>query len=346
MRRIFWAALLSAGLCGCGEDSQDEASSETTGGQVLPTGGALTTYSVCSTTMTKAKVLSMFNGNLVFVSENRDKGSSMAEMIQTVVVNILANGLDFSSPYNFSFEGGDYTYANDAAGYTFSLYFAEAFGSFQAGDKIPYNLFDPDSFVTDVSVSGFPSLSVDYEEGPLFDLVEGSVDFDVASLSSFSIKLRLAGEKIKFSLASAGDYNGQAPRTQDVLHLVIANTPLTLTAIADQIAASGFGMSYTGTTYDSVYYDVEQDFVDTTFYIKLDDTGYFWEGPFNSVVTKNGVTMWQSGLLSQRQQNYAAYYCDESKTDLLGTATHDLDLQGGTFEFYDGTTLRYGLQGF
>jgi hypothetical protein len=176
--------------------------------------------------------------------------------------------------------------------------------------------------------------------------VNGSVDLSGASLSGLKVKLRLAGEKISFALNSVGEYKGQIPRTEDLLTLSMTSTPVTLTAMSDQIAAGTFGVAYTNTKYKSVYFSLNQVFGSSTFYIKSDATGYFWEGNYLSTITKESTNLYQKGLLSQRQQNYTEYYCDEARTQRVGVATHDLDLKGGTFIFEDGKLFTYRLDNF
>lgn len=342
--------ILTLLFVGCAQSKNDGQSEDPSTPTIASPGGrtASTTYGLCNSVLTGAEFMQFFNGNLVFVAEHEKSGKAASEAIGDLVTNMVVNGLDFAklADYGFSFSDGDYTFGVDGYGYTFSLFFAEDFAEFHAGDKIPYNVFTTSSYVTNVHVTLSPKPSYSYDEGPLFDLVDGSVKFSGATLSGLNAKLNLKADLIAFEMKSVSDVHGQVPREGDVVHLNVTTTRATLSEVNEQFQAGGFGVSYDGTTYTSPYFGVDQAISANTFYMKKDDTGFYWEGEYVSSVAKNAVTYYQKGFASSRDQNRTEYYCDAALAAHAGTALHDLDLKGGTFTFEDGATFAYRLEDF
>lgn len=335
-------------LAGCSMPEDDDPEEPEVVTVTSTSGGDTRTYGLCGSTLNHAQFLQFFNGNLVFVAEHSEDGKSASEAIGSLVASVVVNGLDFAelASYDLSFSDGDYTLGANGKGYTFSLYFAEAFGSFAAGDKIPYNVFDYESYVTDVEITLLPTPSYDFEEGPLFALVDGEVEFDGTTLASLKPSFKVHTDKIAFEMNSKADRHGQEPRQDDVIHLSMTTTRATLTEVNEQFEAGGYGMSYTGTNYVSTYFGIDQTITGGTFFMKKDAAGFYWEGEYTASVTKDAVTYYQKGLASTRVQNQTEYYCDEAMEGLAGTALHDLDLKGGTYTFRDGTTFSYRLDEF
>jgi hypothetical protein len=65
-------------------------------------------------------------------------------------------------------------------------YFAEVFGNFNAGDFIPYDIFDYKSVITNVQIKieDWNKVSHTYDPGPLYDLVNGKVSVSFVSRAS------------------------------------------------------------------------------------------------------------------------------------------------------------------
>lgn len=335
---------------GCGKDAATTSTQgEDSGGTVtVLSGGTQPTYSLCSTSLTKKEFVRLMNGNLVFVADATQHGKSAAEAITQLVTMLVVNGIDPEklADYSFDFTDGDYTFKSGNEGYTFSLYFVADFGAFKSGDKIPYNVFDYHSYIKNISVAILPTPSVTYDHGELFDLVDGSITTSGVSLSGLKVAFHLKTELINFALNSRSIYHGQSPRDEDTLLWSMTTTPLVLPRVKEQFDAGGFGLTFDGTVYDSKYYDVKQTYGVSPAFIKSDATGYYWELTYQSLVEKTGLTVYQTGLASERQDNVTNYFCDESLATPIGVARHAPDLESGVFTFTDGTTVAYGLVGF
>lgn len=309
---------------------------------------------VCEAELTTSEFAEFLDGNLVIVAAYTEQGSSAGEMLGGLFVGLVFNGLDFANLGSTvpTFQDGAYTLTNGTTELGFTLYWAEDWQDHTAGAPIEYNLFDPDSYITNLSVSNIDivrgTVEVDYDEGPLFDLVDGEVEIDPSNPLDVSFRVRLRTDLIAFDAFSSKAYMGMPPRDADELQIMMRTTQASLTGVVDQFRAGGFGFSYDGTAYDSVYYDIDQVFDSSTFLITQDDDGsWFWQGDYQSTVTKGGQTLYQSGTVSNLDENTTAYFCDAGRTARIGVARHRLDLAGGTFEF-DGSddTVVYGLEPF
>lgn len=338
-------------LAACSSDSSsDAASDEAASKGTVSVIGSVTepTYSLCETTFTKTEFLKMMNGNLVFVANANSHGKSASEAIGELVTMLVVNGLNFETlaEYEFDFEDGDYTFKAGDDGYTFSLYFASDWQTFSAGDKIPYNVFDYTSYLSNINVRVLPTPAITYGHGPLYDLIDGSIDTSGASLASLKVDFKIHTELIAFALKSQSTIAGQAPREADTLLWSMTTTQAALPTIAAQFAAGGYGLDFGGTVYDSKYYDLVQTYGTSPALIKKDDTGYFWELTYQSVVEKSGVELFQTGIASERVANTTSYFCDAEHAARIGVATHASDFESGSFVFEDGTTIAYGLEDF
>ena len=360
MRRLTWMMApwisLALALQGCGSSSSTSGTgsdgTSPTGGVTVLSGSGLGSgsqqYSLCSTTLSKQDFLKGLDGNLVFTASAISHGRSSAQQIGGLIAMLVGNGIDPAKlkDYDLSFASGDYTYKAGDEGYTFSLYYAADLGSAKAGDKIPYNVFDYKSYLTGISFSILSTPNFSYSHGPLYDLIDGSASVTGTSLAAIQAKFKLKTDLINFVLTSQKAYLGQAPRDHDTLLWKMATTAASLTTIQSQFAAGGFGLLFDGTTYTSLYYGIVQTYGSSPALIKKDDTGYYWSLTYEASVVKGDLTMYQSGVASERSSNYTKYYCDNARTNLIGTATHSTDLQSGVFAFADGSKVSYGLSDF
>lgn len=330
--------LLAISFGGCNEQIPETEQSE---------------YTICERTYSKTDFLQLMNGNLVIVGEYCGKSDSSLGMVANLLVNMFLHGIDFSqlSDYDIEFEDGSYIAGIEDTWISFTLFFAEDFGEHSAGEKIPYNVFDMDSWVTNIDISVsfdgiIPDVDYSYNEGPLYDLIDGDVSFSGVSLSGLSISLKAKSELVAFSMDSVNTYQGQEPRTSDTLTLHMSTSRIVLKDMIEQINAGGFGFSYDGTAYHSEYYGIDQTFSDSMIFMKDDGEGWYWEGSYQSKMEKDNAVLYHYGFVSNIEQNSTDFYCDESLTDKIGTSFHDLDLEAGTFRFEDGTEVRYGLEEF
>lgn len=309
-------------------------------------------YDLCGATVSHTEMMRFLDGNLVVVASHVEQGVGAGQIVGGLVAGLVLNGIDFSNlDYEPAFSDGRYELTNGDAYVGVTLYFAEDFGPHAAGDVIPYNVFDVSSYVKDFEITSFDPFSgdvgFDFEEGPLYGLIEGDVDFDIDNPTSISIRVRIRTDLVAFEAKSEKTYFGMPPRMDDELRVVMTTTHARLDEVYAQFLGEGYGFSYTGTTYDSPFFGIEQELTDSLFLMKRDEGGgWFWEGDYESDVTKSPLTMYQSGFVSNLEGNYTEYYCDAALTTRAGVAQHHLDLSGGEFVFEDGTRLPYGLMPF
>ena len=100
------------------------------------------------------------------------------------------------------------------------------------------------------------------------------------------------------------------------------------------------------------FFAARDEFEDADLVIGEDEEGSGWiEGEYTTRretrlfafdLERTG-RLFSEGLLSSRVQNRTAFFCDSVRSELWGTALHDLDLRGGELTFADGEALRYGL---
>ena len=340
-----------ATIQGCGSKSTATGTNSedtNTSGSVTVLSSTTQQYSLCATTLSKQDFLKGLDGNLVFTTNAVSHGRSTAQQIGGLVKMLVSNGIDPAKlkDYKLSFADGDYTYKAGDEGYTFSLFYAADFDTAKAGDKIPYNVFDYKSYLSSMSLTILPTPTFTYSHGPLYNLIEGSVDVSGKSLAAVQAKFKLKTELISFVMASQKTYLGQAPRDHDTLLWAMTTTAATLPTIQAKFAAGGFGLLFDGTIYNSIYYGIVQTYGSSPALIKMDDTGYYWSLSYLATVTKGSLTMYQSGEASERSTNFTTYYCDSARTNLIGTATHATDLSSGVFTFADGSKVSYGLSDF
>lgn len=306
-------------------------------------------YAVCANDFGHADMVKFLDGNLVVVARHVGHGVGKGEIAGGLVLGLVLNGIDFSDlDYEARFADGTYELTNGDESLGVRFYFESAFGEYAAGDIVPYNLFDPESFVENFRVTNVDLLSgrvtVDYDQGPLWDLVDGDVDIDTDDPTDVSVRVRIHAEMLAFEAFSEGTIYGRPPRQEDELHVVMTTTRAPLLDVYDQFLAGEYGFRYTGTSYDSVYYGIDQEFTDSLFLMGSDgDDRWTWSGDYRSTVTKGDMTLYQNGFVSNLDRNTTEYYCDEELAERAGVAKHRLDLLGGTFVFEDGTKVPYGL---
>ncbi len=306
-------------------------------------------YRLCDKASSHDEFARFFDGNLVVVAAFDQEGYSGAEIAGSLVLSIVGNGLDFNdlSSYRPEFDAGRYRLTNGASHLGFSLYFVDAFGPYAAGDPIPFNVFDPSSFVTDVRVAvdvgKYPPISYSYKPGPLYDLVDGEVAISGGSVDALDIRVRIHADRVAFEVDSQSTIAGQEPRADDRLTVRMKTLRAPLDEVYAQFLSGGYGFSYDGTRYDSAYYGIDQTLSGSAFLMKKDETGWFWTGKYDASVTKGDATFYQEGFVSNREQNTTAYFCAPTHADRVGVAWHRLDLLGGRFVFEDGAVIGYGL---
>jgi hypothetical protein len=292
-----------------------------------------------------SELIKLLNGNLVLVQDLRARGDDSTQLLTELFAGMLLNGLDFTklALYKPQYDAGSYSLTQNGTGLGFKLRYAKDFGDKKAGDLIPYNVFDPASFVTnprvDVSLSG---LTAAYDQGPLFGLVQG----DVAIAANLAVTCKVDASYLAFEVSSANTYGGQSPRNSDTFAFSMTTTSTSVPSFSDQLKGGGFGLLLDGSVYTSKFFGMKQTFTNSPLLIKQDDQGAYWGGTYQAKVEKGDFTYEEKGTISSRDPNTTDYYTDDTLKTKIGTARHATNLKGGSFTFANGTVLPYDLVKF
>lgn len=332
---------------------------------------------MCGDRVSAEELLLMLNGAVVAAGDQIEDGVSVYELLVGVVISMLYNGIDWNQlddlSVDFDPSDGSYVLESGASRVGFRLSWARDFDTFTAGDPIDLNVFDLDSYVRGISVDvggtvANPRVSYDFDEGPLFDLIEGSVDIEGRDPRSLKVKAKLHADALAIELFSVGRrrFDGDIPWTRGLVKTTfdyethMASNPISIPDVVDQLEGGGFAIDLANTVFEREYwvfdepiYRTRDVFETTDFAIKSDADGAFFEGTYQGAhevearvldVVFTGA-LYHEGLLSNRQQNHTTFYCNAARDDLWGTALHDLDLKGGLFTFSSGLRARYGIGG-
>ncbi len=333
---------------------------------------------MCGDSVSVEELLLMLNGAVVAAAEQIDDGVSVYELFGGVIVGMLYNGIDWNQlddlEVDFDAETGSYMIESGASRVGFRLYWARDFDGHSTGEPIPHNVFALTSYVSgiDVDIGGSianPRIEYDYDEGPLFGLIDGGVEISGRDPRSLRIFTALHADAIAVELDSLGRRRFELPvpwalglvttKFDYETHILSTRTPVPDLHAALQ--GGGFALDLAGTVFARDYYVLEtlvygtrDHFEATDFAIKKDDDGAFFEGEYTGRREVSAQvlgfdyegSLHSRGLLSNRQQNWTEFFCDTARTDLWGTARHDLDLEGGVFTFDSGRSFRYGTGEF
>lgn len=330
--------MLTGLLSGCGaEDGGGGGDSE-----------VARSYDLCGQTLTSSELLDVLDGNLVVVAQLDEDGSSKSQALGDLALSLVSNGIDFGQLASARprFEQGEYTLQTGDAQLGFRLFYAAEFEGADAGDAIPHNVFDPDSYAQNVEVqldtSAFPpTVAVDYDPGPLAGFIDGDLVIDESSLS---VSVRLRADLIAIEVDSLGTRDS-VWESGDSLSLHMTTTRLNLLDLAGDLDDAGFGFSYDGTRYEAPTGPLEQSLFGSEFLtVRLDNGNYSWEGEYGARIDKGGLTVFQRGWASNGGGNATEYFCDDARQMRVAIAEHADDLSSGVLTFEDGTQVEYGLR--
>ncbi|HUI31518.1 MAG TPA: hypothetical protein VLX91_15010 [Candidatus Acidoferrales bacterium] len=299
---------------------------------------------VCNSTISKDGLAYVIDGDMVVVARYCEDGTTLKRLVCGLILGMAETGLDFNalSSRNLSFNDGVYSYRGSGHSIDLVFYFAQNFEGFHAGDTIPYNLFSIDSYLKNISV-GVNGIA--YENGPLFNLIQGSLTFN-----GTTPLLSISTTEIAFTVRSQGRYGLSSNGFYDSLLIKMTTTPATIQNFQQQVYAGGYGFSYDSTFYSSNIFDIVETIFGSTFYMKRlnsgsnDSLGWYWSGYYAGDVHKGNCHYYMHGLASDIQQNYTGYYCDPAFADSFGVAIHDTSLTFGHFYSVFGDTLYYLLE--
>ena len=345
-------------------------------GSCVVTCGLPDKHLLCGQDVSDVELHLLIAGIVVFVSQQAQEGTSVYDFLTGVIILMLVYGISFDDILEplvaFDADQGLYTYETGRSAIGFRLFYAKDHDGHAAGDPIPHNVFDPRSYIRSVSVSiggtlTDPRVEVDYDEGPLFSLVDGRVDFDGDDLGSLRASFKVHADLITFQLDSLSRWHFELPHLSTNLitsteydwELHQVSSRVTVPDLNDALKTGGFSVTWDGSWIDQTYKFVGVPFFQTrdlfsaaefTILEDAEGNGVF-EGPYQSThnarffafgVERSGE-LYSSGLASTREQNWTELYCDEGRSSLWGTARHDLDLDGGVLTFADGSTYEYDL---
>jgi hypothetical protein len=315
---------------------------------------ARTHLMACGDSLTMEEQADILNGSLILASRHSRDADLNNAFLGRFLAGFILNGVDLEEKdeYGLSFKNKTYRYGKGDFYATVAFVFTKDYGDFSAGDTIPYDLFDLKSYVPrfEVGLSG-----VDIKEkGPLYHLVD--VKWRMAGMvPKFSIRypdLRTIG----ISIGSSGSYTHAYPDTAtaaegdsliDSLTLVMATPVETFFEIEQRFKDKSFVLDYATTEYHSKNFAVDQVFGGSAIRIYEDaKSEWRFDGKYRAELIKNENTYYVEGYLSNHDDNYTKYYCDEERTELMGTAKHHDSLLFGTYHPKSGGWLPYLILAF
>lgn len=301
--------------------------------------GKVDSISLCNSTIARTILGDVIDGDMVVVGTYLKDGDSLSHLVGGLIYSMVVTGIDFStlSATHFSFANGIYSYRTPGHAIDLVFYFAEDYGAFHSGDTIPYNFFSTDSYVTNVQIG---LNGVTYDNGPLYDIVQGSISFD-----NLTPVVSVQTTKIAFTVKSAGQFSVRLGNYVDSLLVTMTTARATIQTFRDQLDAGGFGFSYDSSVYKSKAFNINETIYGSMFYMKKNGQLWYWEGYYSGNVHKGNLNYFMRGLASNIRQNYTGYFCDPVYADSFGVAIHDTSLTFGHFYSIYGDTLLYLLSG-
>ncbi len=292
---------------------------------------------LCNGAIPRTDLANVLDGTMFIVASYDKDGARLTSIAGGLLFALAYNGINLDSldTYGLGFNNGVYSFTTPGHSLRLVFFFAQDFGNFQAGDTIPYDLFDAASYVANVSLN---TSGVSYDKGPLWGLIQGGISWDKLK-PVFSLNTTL----ISFTLQSTSDYSNSFLGIVDSMHLVMTTVPATLQKFAAQVDAGGFGFSYDSSSYTSRTFGISESVYGSTFYMKRLDSTWYWTGFYRGSVVKNKYRFYLHGLATNIGPNYTGFYCDPAFADSFGVAEDDTSLTFGHFYSVAGDTVTYIL---
>jgi hypothetical protein len=279
--------------------------------------------------------IKILNGNLFICASYVEDGLTTSEILGGLIIGLALNGVDFNiiDKMDISFQNGEYVLKTGNSEIKLIFYFAEDYDDQLSGEQISTNLFDQESYITDLSII-FPEIT--YSEGPLFNLINTDISFE-DNIPHFYLDFT----KIAIQCISSSFYSNN---TIDTLLSIMTTNKQPLHTIYTDFYNNGCGFSYDYSYYVSSYYDIRETLNNSFFYMIRTDSFWYWEGWYSADIIKGDFPFYIKGLASNKRQNYTAYFSDPQYADSFGVALHDLSLEHGTFYSIWGDTIEYVLE--
>ncbi len=326
-------ALLLATACADPKPGIDDAATDAAASEAAffaeETPAARAGASFCGRTTSAKELADVAAGDLATAHAMRNYGANAAELVLGLMHNLTTRGLDFAkiSSHRIAFraESNEYVLTTgDGGTLAFTLSLAESLGALKAGEKLPVNFFARESYLRGVKKGA--KGEVDYDAGPLFELIDGEVEFGGGSTEDYRFMLRSG--LVRFELVAETSFV-EAGGGEFRLRLETAKA-LTLTELARRLDEGGVELAYDASTYVDEARGHEEIIDRAPFTMRRDDSGWLWEGSYDATIHRNGDIRYVRATTSGRQQSYAELFCDLGRKTKAATAVHDLDLQGGT----------------
>jgi len=331
---------------------------------------------VCGQVSSELEASVLASGSVVLVSQQIEDGASTWELFFGKVLEMFLVGIPFYrlGELEIGFEDGQYEITTSASRVGFTLVFAEDFGDFSAGEVIPYNVFDVESYARDIQVGvggtvTNPRVTYDIEPGPLAGILDGSLSIQGDDPRTLRVEAQL--DLTKVAIAFAGERSERFVFPVFALPPVevtyefgvrLASNAIPLLEFVDAVEGEGVAFTYDDSWFNfsaavpgyGPFVTIENTLYDSELRLLRDADGAYFEGTyggthgieatfFGAPGLSTALTL--SGVMSSREANTTEFYCDAGRTEHWGTATHREDLTGGVLRLEDGTVVEYGLVG-
>ena len=329
---------------------------------------------MCGIDVGRTEISYLLHGSAFFASQQYEEGISVYDFLANTLITMLVRGITFTNLNEASFpfdrETGTYSMETGRSAINLKLSFAENWGDYNAGDPIPNNVFNPRSYIRniDIDFGSFtnPRLNITYDEGPLFDLIDGEIEFDGNDISSLSAKVKVKANLIVFELESISRKNFVLLdllllpmfTTEYTWELFQRTPPTVVTSLDDAIKDGSFYIDWSDSQINQkfqflgeTYLESEDSFSEAVFTLAEDNIGGLVEGTYKSKhsavfsalgLERNGE-LYTSGSISSRELNFTEFFCDENQETPWGKAEHNSELTGGILTMQDGAELIYGI---
>ena len=330
---------------------------------------------MCGVDVSDSEISYLLHGSAFFASQQAEEGTSIYRFLVNTLVNMLVRGISFSdlrsAKFPFDRETGTYSMDTGRSTIGVKLTFSEDWGDFSAGDPIPNNVFNPRSYVRNVDIDlgslTNPRFEITYDRGPLFDLIDGEIEFDGRSLSSLSAKVKVKAHLISFELESISRKTFELPdslwlpmfTTEYSWELFQRTSPIVVTEFTEALRDGRFKIDWSEShlnqkfqLFDKTYLESDDTFSEAVFTLSEDDEGGMISGDyrshhkakFNALGIKREGELYTDGFLSSREANYTEFFCDDDLSEPWGRAEHNLELTGGVLTMQDGAEVKYGVE--
>ncbi len=287
-------------------------------------------------TVQKADLAKVLNLQMLSASYDRQEAESSLGRIGPLFLALGGKDLDIDALINMSLpfvqNGYEVSYGSDHLRLVFC--FAEEFGSFKAGDTIPYNLFALNSYVRNITITWE---GIQYDKGPLFDLITGKIEFD-----GLKPKITIGAQKLLVSMEYSGFRKIRQPDTTlDTLRLLLRASQANLQTLANELTSSGYTFDIDSTFLRTIYYDAKAYLAPSNVSIRKSNNIFMADGEISGHIDQKDISFYFRGLYSSNGTNVTDYYLTPAFSERVGTSQLANNLKSGMFRSAGGDTLSF-----